>query len=91
MKMVINGQEMQSHTRENEPEYLKPWREADDLLKQGKVDEAAERICSDPTIDPRAEPPHSTLVYRVFIQIMRTPRVEKWLADAKQSKGKIET
>ena len=78
--MIVNGQAMQSHMREDEPAYLRPWREADDLLGQGKVEEAAERICSDPSIDPASELPHSTLVFRVFMQIMHTERVKAWLA-----------
>jgi len=80
--LIVNGQAMQSHTRENEPDELKPWRKADDLIKAGKVEEAAELICSDPAIDPKAEPPQSTLVYRVFMRIMNTERVKAWLAGA---------
>ena len=78
--LIVNGQPMRSHTRETEPAELRPWREADDLIKAGKVEEAAELICSNPAIDPKAEPPRSTLVYRVFMRIMNTERVKAWLA-----------
>lgn len=78
--LIVNGQAMQSHTRDDDPDELKPWREADDLIKSGKVEEAAELICSNPAIDPKSEPPQSTLVYRVFMRIMNTERVKAWLA-----------
>ena len=67
MKAIVNDQVLQSHTEGDEPEVFKPWREADKLIKAGKLDEAAAHIKANVGED---EPvPESTLVIRVVLAL----------------------
>ena len=66
-RVTLNNQAMQSHTEGDEPEVFKPWREADNLIKAGKLDEAAAHIKANVGED---EPvPESTLVIRVVMAL----------------------
>ena len=67
MKVVMNGQAMQSHTEGNEPPEMKPWREAHNLIKEGKLDEAAAHIKANVGKDEQV--PQSTLVIRVVMAL----------------------
>ncbi len=68
MKVLqVNGEEYRSHSRETEgPEYA-VWRQADDLIKAGKKQEAAELLRA--SIGENDPVPHSTLVFRVVIAL----------------------
>ena len=66
-KLNINDQPFQSHSRDSEPDDLKPWRIADDLIKQGKLDEAAAHIKTNVPKDAPVQ--HSTLTIRVALAL----------------------
>lgn len=57
----------QSHSRDNEPDDLKPWRVADDLINEGKLDEAAAYIKANVPADAPVR--HSTLTIRVALAL----------------------
>ncbi len=61
-----------SHGRANEA----PWRLADDLMKEGKLDEAAAHIAAN--VDIKGKMPNTSLAYRVFFGL--GPRLDAWLA-----------
>jgi len=67
MKALINDQAIQSHTEGNEPEVMRPWREADNLIKAGQLDEAAAHIKANVGKDEAV--PESTLVIRVVMAL----------------------
>lgn len=65
MKIIVNGEELQSHSASDEDPRLKPWRVADNLIKEGKLEEAQAHL--DANIDWQAPAIESTLVYRVLL------------------------
>ena len=56
-----------------------PWRVADDLIKEGKLDEAAGHIAKN--VDPHGKPPNNTMVFRVFMKL--GDKLNTWLETPK--------
>jgi hypothetical protein len=66
-KVILNGEALVAHSEGDEPEEMRPWREAHNLIKEGKKEEAQALL--DRTFAPDDPVPDSTLVIRVMLAL----------------------